>query len=336
MRIVEATEIVLDLATQQWGLVTTAQAKAAGVVPVMLTRLVDKAVLTRIRSGVYAAEATAWSPATEVRAQWLALEPGSMAADRLTTAPGAVVSYESAAELRRIGDLDSHSIHFTVPTRRQTRQPDVVFHIDALDQEDWSVLDGLPVTTPLRTVTDLARAGHEPDHLVDMIGTILQQRLSPREDVINTLTGIAHELGITPATQSGVGDWLDERFPAPESSPDDIVQRSIDKALTPIQAQLQEILDTITLPQVRDIGALPDLGVQSHRLFNVGSSLHELNAAAAEQIMNQPGIQEAIRQATTNSLPDLDKLWADLNDDEDDHDDSATNETSDRDDNRDE
>ena len=74
MKIAEATEIVVDLASQQWGMVTTAQALQAGVSAVMLARLVDKAVLERVRSGVYVSTATGWSPATEVRAQWLATE----------------------------------------------------------------------------------------------------------------------------------------------------------------------------------------------------------------------------------------------------------------------
>lgn len=191
MKITEATEIVVDLASQQWGLVTTAQATNAGVPAVMLGRLVDKSILERVRSGVYVSTSAGWSSATEIRAQWLALEPKTMAAERLQPHPMAVVSHESAAELHRIGDLDSPHICFTVPSRRQTRQPEVTFRIAELAEADWTVVDGLPVTTAVRTLTDLARAGHEPEHLTDMVGDILKRRLATRAEVTDALVDVA-------------------------------------------------------------------------------------------------------------------------------------------------
>ena len=271
MKIAEATEIVVDLASQQWGMVTTAQALQAGVSAVMLARLVDKAVLERVRSGVYVSTATGWSPATEVRAQWLALEPKTMAADRLQAHPTAVVSHESAAELHRIGDLDSPHICFSVPSRRQTRQPEVSFRIASLDETDWTIVDGLPVTTAVRTLSDLARAGHEPEHLTDMIGDILHHRLATRTEITDALVEIAEILTITPATEEGARVWLEERFPTPGPSPQSmrivqetmtralsslsepspqqmrIIQESMDKALGPLQEQLQSVLDVLRI-----------------------------------------------------------------------------------------
>lgn len=247
MKITEATEIVVDLASQQWGLVTTAQAKNAGVSAVMLGRLVDKSVLERVRSGVYVSTSAGWSPATEVRAQWLALEPKTMAAERLQTGPTAVVSHESAAELHRIGDLGSPHICFTVPSRRQTRQPEVTFRIAELHETDWTVIDGLPVTTAVRTLTDLAGAGHEPGHLTDMVGDILRRRLAARAEVIDALADIAQILTITPATPDGAQAWLEERFPTPDPSPHTVraLQESMEKALGPVRQQLQSVIDAI-------------------------------------------------------------------------------------------
>lgn len=246
MRIVEATEIVLDLASQQWGLVTTAQAQVAGVSAVMLSRLVDKAVISRVRFGVYAAEALPWTPATEIRAQWLALKPPTLAADRLADPAVGVVSHESAAELHQIGDLNSHGVHFTVPARRQTRQPGVVFHLAALAPQDWVVLDGLPVTTPLRTVADLARDGHEPGHLTDMIANLLDQHLATREEVADALAEVAEVLGISPADQAGVDAWMEERFPVPQSSAEEVMRRQVEAALTPLQEQIRVLAKKIT------------------------------------------------------------------------------------------
>lgn len=284
MKTATATEIVLDLASQQWGMVTTAQAKEAGVSAVMLSRLVEKSVLARVRSGVYLSTSAGWSSATEVRAQWMALEPKVMAADRLGAQPSAVVSHESAAELRRIGDLESPQICFTVPTRRQSRQPEVMFRISKLNDEDWDVVDGMPVTTAVRTLTDLARAGHEPGHLTDMIGDILQQRAATRAEVADALVDIADILTITPHTAEGARAWLDERFPGPAPSsrtvenlqetvsqvlaampPPSIqqmrvLQEIIEKSLGPVQEQMQSVLEALnSSPAIRQAFAqIPD------------------------------------------------------------------------------
>ncbi|MGP6175348.1 type IV toxin-antitoxin system AbiEi family antitoxin domain-containing protein [Corynebacterium sp. A21] len=284
MKIVEATEIVLDLAAQQWGLVTSAQAGAEGVSAVLLGRLVDRAVLTRIRSGVYAAEAIPWSPVTEIRAQWLALEPKVMAVDRLEHAPLAVVSHESAAELHGIGDLDGNGIHFTVPTRRQTRQPEVVFHIAKIDSPQWESIEGLAVTTPLRTVRDLAAAGHEPGHLADMTGDILHAGLATREEVADLLATIPHVFGITPGSREDIAAWLDERFPVQVLSTEQLLQRQIEAAWAPVREELQALITTLTpltaLPgSAHDAGDITGQGLQgvSERFGNEG-----LIARAAE------------------------------------------------------
>lgn len=305
MKIAEATEIVLDLASQQWGMVTTAQAKDAGVSAVLLARLVDKAVLERVRSGVYVSTATGWSSATEIRAQWLALEPKTMAADRLTTPPTAVVSHESAAELHRIGDLDSPHICFTVPSRRQTRQPEVTFRVAELNETDWTIVDGLPVTTAVRTLNDLARAGREPGHLTDMIGDILRHRAATRIEVTDALVEIAEIFTITPATTEGAQAWLEERFPTPdpssqstrilqetmaqlldsfpEPSPQQIriMQESMEKVLSPLQEQLQSVLDAInTNPAVlRSLSQIADDTAGHPALRQAAVNAAEANAS---------------------------------------------------------
>lgn len=310
MNTTEATEIVLDLASQQWGMVTTAQAKVAGVSAVMLSRLVDKAVLERVRSGVYVSTSTGWSSATEIRAQWLALEPKVMAADRLATSPTAVVSHESAAELHRIGDLDSPHICFTVPRRRQTRQSEVTFRIAEVDETDWTIVDGLPVTTAVRTLTDLARAGHEPEHLTDMIGDILRRRLATRTEVAHALVDVAEVFTITPATAKGAQAWLEERFPLPEPSTQStkmmqdaiaraldslpgpspqqirIMQESMQKAFGPLQEQLQGLLDAM----------------------NTNPAVRRALAQSTDIATRHPALQQMVIDAAGASLPHLDAL----------------------------
>lgn len=303
---VEATEIVLDLAAQQWGLVTSAQARAEGVSAVLLGRLVDRAVLTRIRSGVYAAEAIPWTPATEIRAQWLALDPKVMAADRLEPVPSAVVSHESAAELHGIGDLDGNGIHFTVPTRRQTRQPEVIFHIAEIDAGQWETIDGLPVTTALHTVMDLAAAGHEPGHLTDMIGDTLQAGLATRDEVTDTLLDSADVFGITPGSKTQVVSWLDERFPAQVLSMEQILQRQIETAWAPVREELQDLIKKISPPTAHPEIARTAFAETSPHLAALSERFRdEALSSQIEELAQQSGITDKLAQTGLDNGPNL-------------------------------
>jgi predicted transcriptional regulator of viral defense system len=51
---VEVMARLAVVATQQWGLLTTAQARTVGVSPQRLKALADSGVLHRVRHGVYA------------------------------------------------------------------------------------------------------------------------------------------------------------------------------------------------------------------------------------------------------------------------------------------
>lgn len=153
-----------DLASQQWGLVTTAQAAACGVDLQSLRRLVARGVLARVRHGIYATTGTSSSAVLEVKAHWLALRPKLMAAERTGDphlAAEAVVSHTTAAEMWGIGDLWPDGAHLTVRSRRRSRQPDVQFHRADLGDEDWVLhpVSSLPITTAARTIADLAAAG---------------------------------------------------------------------------------------------------------------------------------------------------------------------------------
>ena len=62
MKSSEVTELVGDLASQQWGLFTSAQAGAVEVTSADLLRAEKAGILERVRHGVYAIVGTALSP----------------------------------------------------------------------------------------------------------------------------------------------------------------------------------------------------------------------------------------------------------------------------------
>src|SRR5659263_719439 len=79
----EALRAVGDLAMDQWGLITTAQAHNAGLSSQQLARFSDTGVLERLRHGVYRVVGAPPNPHDDLRAAWLALAPARTAQERL-------------------------------------------------------------------------------------------------------------------------------------------------------------------------------------------------------------------------------------------------------------
>lgn len=158
-----------DLAAEQWGLVTAAQARSLGVTPQALARFARQGILERLVHAVYRAAGAPPSPLDDLRAAWLALDPARRARDRRREARPAVVSFRSAAAVHGLGDLAADAMEFTVSGRKQTRRPDVRIHRGALDRGDWTIVDGLPVTTALRTIRDLASTHIDGGHLAGAV-----------------------------------------------------------------------------------------------------------------------------------------------------------------------
>jgi Transcriptional regulator, AbiEi antitoxin len=161
---------VSKLAAGQWGLLTTAQAAREGITRLQLARLADAGVLQRLGRGIYATTSSA-DEHLDLRAAWLALDPARTAEERLKNPITAgVVSHASAAGLHNLGDLldDEHEV--TLPQRKQTRREGIRVHRGDLTEQDVTIVEGLPVTTEERTIADLLRAGHDPEHVAQIIG----------------------------------------------------------------------------------------------------------------------------------------------------------------------
>lgn len=73
--------------------------------------------------------------------------------------PQAVFSHETALALHDLGDVNPARIHLTVPLgfRRQL-PPEIVIHRGLIPPMEWEERDGYRVTTPLRTLTDIAES----------------------------------------------------------------------------------------------------------------------------------------------------------------------------------
>ena len=180
MDAVEVLESLEMLGADQWGLVTSTQARENGISRLWLQRLNDRGVLQRLRHGIYALPSSQSGLMQDVQAAWLSV--ASNAPEQSPEGPAwpAVASGATAAAVHEIGDLVPPYIELSVPMRRISRQSDLRLVRRSLPQEDVIVLEGLPVTTAERTIYDLSVAPTDLDHLTTLV---VDAALKPRASV---------------------------------------------------------------------------------------------------------------------------------------------------------
>jgi hypothetical protein len=185
-----------DVASGQWGLITTAQAKRVGVTAQAVARLAREGALDRLAHGIYRIAGTPPDPRDGVRAAWLGLDPDQFGPERVAEARPDLVSHRSAAMLLGIGDLIADEHEFTVLGRRQSRREDIRFHRDSAGATEWTVEDGLPVTTAVQTIHDLAAGPMDGDHLRDLVRDAITSGKASPDDLAVALRASAHRFGV--------------------------------------------------------------------------------------------------------------------------------------------
>jgi predicted transcriptional regulator of viral defense system len=158
---------LFQLASEQRGYFTTAQAREYGYSRSLLAYHAKTGTFERIYTGVYRFRDYPSTPREELAAAWLAVGRDV-----------AVVSHESALEQWELSDLIPDAVHLSVPRtkRHLPRLPGVTIHTTTrpLDRENVQMLEGIPVTTPARTLLDAAEANVEPHQ----IGFALNQAIT--------------------------------------------------------------------------------------------------------------------------------------------------------------
>jgi predicted transcriptional regulator of viral defense system len=201
MDTVRALERLSEYTAGQWGMVTTQQALRSGVDDVTLYRLKSAGLLEGVRRGVYASTSAGESEARAEQAAWLALRPEVAGWARPKLDPdGGVVSHRSAARLHNIGDLVDTHVEITVPRRRTTRDPGVRLRRGALTEADVMVLDGLPVTTPMRTIYDLLGQHGDAGHIATIIRQAVEAGQVRLDELAERIQPHARSYGAKPPT----------------------------------------------------------------------------------------------------------------------------------------
>jgi hypothetical protein len=124
---------------------------------------------------------------------------------------GVVLSHRSAARLWRLLPPASERIDLTCPPGRVVRRKGIVSHESEVRDDEWLVKDGIPVTSPFRTIFDMAatsemreveRAFHEAEArgLTDRVSLpVLLERYPGRRGAkkVRALLGSGAPVGIT-------------------------------------------------------------------------------------------------------------------------------------------
>lgn len=171
----QSLDALLPVAERQSGYFTTAQAAKEGVAAKTLGRITNAGHLDRISAGIY--RLARW-PAAEHDGLWPVYLWGTLHSER------AVLSHRTALQLYNISDINPNRIDLTIPPKVRIRAATpgaVTLHRREFEPKDVVLIDGLPVTTPFRTLVDLTVDRVARDAVAEVIDSGSAEHLIPAE-----------------------------------------------------------------------------------------------------------------------------------------------------------
>ncbi len=179
------------LADAQFGYITRAQAVREGVDDMDLQRAVHSGAVERLDHGVYRIAGAGQDAHQALRVAWLRLTSDLSPRER-TIRPHLWVSHRSAASLLDLGVAIAAMPEFISDRRVQTRA-DVKVRIRSkgLTRDEWMVHDGFAVTTPTRTISDLAADRMDGGHLGRIAVDALARNLVFENELESAVAGRA-------------------------------------------------------------------------------------------------------------------------------------------------
>jgi hypothetical protein len=194
-------------AARQHGVVTAEQCRQAGVSQATVKRLCRAKQWTRLNRGAYLVNAESHDGVPRLSAIRAAV---------MATGPDGVVVLSTAAEVHGLAGLRrDNDIHLSHPGanahNRRPTEPGVQLHQLVLKPDDVTTVDGMTVTTPVRTVADLAL---RVDRLsaVSLLDSALNRRLLVPQDLERVRTRLAGRRGARRARP-----WISEANGGAES-----------------------------------------------------------------------------------------------------------------------
>jgi predicted transcriptional regulator of viral defense system len=173
----DTARALLEIANRQGGYFTAQQAHSIGYAYSMQTYHVTHGNWIRVARGIYRLHGYPTSDRDDLIILSL------LSSDRAGQAQ-AVVSHETALSIYELSDANPARIHLTVPPGFRRRLPhNVILHRGHVSEEDWEEHEGYRVTTPLRTLRDIAESPSSWPYLNDAVREALRRGLVRRSNL---------------------------------------------------------------------------------------------------------------------------------------------------------
>jgi predicted transcriptional regulator of viral defense system len=153
---------LFELAAGQAGYFTAAQARELGYTARSLVHHVSAGHVERMSRGFYRLVGVPASSHEDVVAAWLRF-----------ASRGGVVSHDTALALYELAPSRSHEIHLTLPRERRPRTAQTTAAVSVhtttvpLRREEVTSRFGVQVTSPARTIADVAEIGSDPSVILE-------------------------------------------------------------------------------------------------------------------------------------------------------------------------
>ena len=157
---------IARIAAAQYGVFTYDAVLRSGATKRVIERRLASGRWERLHQGVYRLSGTPGSWRQQVIAACFA-------------AGSAVASHRAAGGLWRVAGFEQRVLEITVPRGRRPRLHGVIVHQLSLPSVDVTILDAIPITTPARTLLDLA-AVSPTDAVEEALDDALRRGLTTR------------------------------------------------------------------------------------------------------------------------------------------------------------
>ncbi|MFE6904132.1 type IV toxin-antitoxin system AbiEi family antitoxin domain-containing protein [Streptomyces sp. NPDC057717] len=310
----EQMALLSGVAGSQWGLVTAAQAKRAGLSAVQLLRLSEAGLIEGVGRGVYLVVAAGFPEHLDIKIAWLRLQPKENAWERTSpSADSGVVSHASACQLHELGDVPAPEVTLSVPRRRTTTEPTVRLQKGSLEPAEVTVVDGLPVTTATRTIVDLLRAKTDGGHVGGVIVDAERRDLIDLPDLAEQVQAFVRAYGLS-AAASGM-DLIEHlvQQTGQQLHAQDLTQanqQGFDDAVQLMQEALKrsDALERSRpgLPHAAYPPSLNDLVREATRMPSLADSIRKAAATPRlADILRASGINSSLNESVRKTMADL-------------------------------
>jgi predicted transcriptional regulator of viral defense system len=189
---------LLALAARQSGYFTAAQALAVGYSYPAQRYHAQRGNWLRVDRGIYRLPEWPTGPREDL-VRWSLWSRGR-----------GVVSHETALSVHELGDVDPAHVHLTVPLNSRQTDSSLVIHRAELPDREVEEHDGFRVTTPLRSLLDVAAGELDLDQLAQAIeeavagGMITRRMLLDRADELGANVALRVERALQGVERDGV------------------------------------------------------------------------------------------------------------------------------------